>query len=127
MEQKVLASEPARAPESLRYFSQKILILLAFAGGAYILSLLSSVLIILFFAGFLTILFSSFLDTLNKKKIPDWLGMMFIFLGIILFFFIALFAIIPIFVKQIVLLFSSIGSSFDALESLYKGGGVGAL
>ncbi|HBB27161.1 TPA: hypothetical protein DCZ36_01530 [Candidatus Gracilibacteria bacterium] len=112
---------------SLRVFSQKVLMLLAFIGGIYILSLLNSILIILFLSGFLTILFSSFLDSMNKKNIPDWLGIIFIFLGVLLFFFIVLFAIIPIFVQQITLLFSYISSSFNTLETLYKGGGIDAL
>lgn len=119
-----IAKEPVAGgdipPLSLRVFSQKVLILLAFIGGIYILSLLNSILIILFLSGFLTILFSSFLDSMNKKNIPDWLGIIFIFLGVLLFFFIVLFAIIPIFVQQITLLFSYIGSSFSTLETLYK-------
>ncbi len=127
MEDKDLASEHVVTHDSLRLFSQKILVILAFLWGAYILSLLSSVLTILFFSGFLAILFSPFLNNINKKRIPDWVGLIIIFLGILLFFFIALFAIIPIFIKQIILLFSSIGSTFSTFESLYKSGGVDAL
>lgn len=119
--------QEAHSTSPLGLFSQKILILLAFAGGIYTLSLLSSVLAVIFFSGFLTILFSSPLSAMNRKRIPDWLGIIFIFFGIFLFFFIALFAIIPIFAKQIILLFSYIGNSFDALETLYKSGGVDAL
>lgn len=89
--------------------------------------LLSSVLTLLFFSGFLTLLFSPFLDSMNKRRIPDWLGIIFIFLGVLFFFFIALFAIIPIFVKQSVDLFSYIGSSFGTLDALYKSGGIDAL
>lgn len=64
---------------------------------------------------------------MNRKRIPDWLGIILIFLGISLFFFVALFAIIPIFAKQITLLFSYIASSFGTLETLYRSGGVDAL
>ncbi len=117
---KEFVAEKNVSSPSLKVFSQKILILLAFIGGIYMLSLLNSILIILFLSGFLTILFSSFLDNMNKKNIPDWLGIIFIFLGILLFFFIVLFAIIPIFVQQITLLFSYISSSFSTLEALYK-------
>lgn len=69
------------------------------------LYLLGSVLTVVFFAGFLTILLSPFLESMNRKRIPDWIGLLFIFLGVLFFFFVALFAIIPIFVKQSVLLF----------------------
>ncbi|MFA6091056.1 MAG: AI-2E family transporter [Candidatus Gracilibacteria bacterium] len=91
------------------------------------LSLLTSVLTILFFSGFLTILFSPMLTSMNRRRIPYWMGIIFIFLGILLFFFVALFAIIPIFAQQLVLLFSYISSSFDSMEVLYKSGGVDAL
>ena len=127
MEIKELFGKESRSPDSLRVFGQKIFIILLFSGGVYLLSLLSSVLAILFFSGFLTILFSSFLDGMNRKKIPDWLGIIFIFFGIFLFFFIALFAIIPIFTKQIALLFSYVGSSFETMEILYRSGGIDAL
>lgn len=113
--------------DSLKIFTQKILIVLAFVGGIYMLSLLTSVLTIFFFSGFLTILFSPFLDRMNKKGIPSWLGIVFILLGILLFFFIVLFAIVPIFTQQLAMLFSYIGDSFDALDKLYRSGGVDAL
>jgi predicted PurR-regulated permease PerM len=64
---------------------------------------------------------------MNRRRIPYWMGIIFIFLGILLFFFVALFAIIPIFAQQLVLLFSYISSSFDSMEVLYKSGGVDAL
>ncbi len=113
--------------DSLKLFSQKLLILIVFIEGIYTLSLLSSVLVILFFSGFLAILFSPFLESMNKKRIPDWIGIICIFSGILLFFFVALFAIMPIFVKQITLLFTYIGNSFVTLEELYKSGGIDAL
>ncbi len=112
---------------SLHIFTQKILILLVFFGVIYTLSLLTSILTILFFSGFLTILFSPLLTSMNRKRIPDWLGIIFIFLGILLFFFVVLFAIIPIFAEQIILLFSYMSSSFNNMEILYKSGGVDAL
>ncbi len=118
---------PLRQSSSLQVFSQKLLIVLGFSWGLYILYSLGSVLAILFFSGFLTILFSPLLSVMNRKKIPDWLGIIFIFLWILVFFFIALFAIIPIFTKQIILLFVYIGDTLNAIESLYKSGGVNAL
>lgn len=127
MEKKELITKETLSSPSLKVFSQKILILLAFIGGMYTLWLLSSVLTVVFFSGFLTILFSSFLDSMNKKRIPDWLGIIFLFLGVLLFFFIVLFAIIPIFAQQISLLFSYISSSFAHLETLYRSGGIDAL
>lgn len=127
MKKEELTTIESISSPSLQIFSQKILILLVFIGGIYTLFLLSSVLTIVFFSGFLTILFSSFLDSMNKKKIPDWLGIIFIFLGILLFFFVALFAIIPIFSQQLSLLFSYISSSFAHMESLYNSGGINAL
>ncbi|MDD2891396.1 MAG: AI-2E family transporter [Candidatus Gracilibacteria bacterium] len=127
MKKEEFTTVEVNSSSSLQIFSQKILILLAFIGGIYTLFLLSSVLTIVFFSGFLTILFSSFLDSMNKKRIPDWLGIIFIFLGILLFFFVALFAIIPIFAQQLSLLFSYISSSFAHMESLYNSGGIDAL
>lgn len=127
METKGTTKQEVCSDLSLKVFSQKILILLSFISGVYLLSLIASILAVLFFSGFLTILFSPFLDNMNKKRIPDWLGIIFIFSGIILFFFVALFAIIPIFIQQISLLFSYIGSSFGTLETLYKSGGIDAL
>ncbi|NDK19845.1 AI-2E family transporter [Candidatus Gracilibacteria bacterium] len=127
MEKKEFTLSEGLSSPSLRVFSQKILILLAFLGGIYTLSLLSSVLTIVFFSGFLTILFSSFLDSMNRKRIPDWLGIIFIFLGVLFFFFIVLFAIVPIFVQQITSLFSYVSNSFSELEILYRKGGVDAL
>lgn len=55
------------------------------------------------------------------------MGIILIFLLIFLFFFVAAFAIIPIFVKQISLLFTSATHSFTTLETLYKSGGIDAL
>jgi len=64
---------------------------------------------------------------MNRKRIPDWLGIIFIFLGVLFFFFIVLFAIVPIFVQQITSLFSYVSNSFSELEILYRKGGVDAL
>lgn len=114
-------------PRSLEVFSQKILVILLFMGGLYMLYLLSGVLSILFFSLFLTILFSPVLEKMGKKGVPDWLGIILIFLGIFLFFFVVLFAIVPIFVKQITLLTAYISSSFGHMESLYRAGGIDAL
>lgn len=116
-----------KSTHTLYIFSQKIWILLIFIMGLYILYLLTNILTILFFSSFLTILFSPLLTSMNRKKIPDWLGLIIIFFGIALFFFIVLFAIIPIFAEQIILLFSYLNASFNHLETLYKAGGVNAL
>lgn len=64
---------------------------------------------------------------MNQKRIPDWLGIIFILLGILLFFFVVLFAIVPIFTQQLAMLFSYIGDSFDTMDKLYRSGGVDAL
>ncbi|MDD2916847.1 MAG: AI-2E family transporter [Candidatus Gracilibacteria bacterium] len=124
---KIPPEETVQGSDSLVVFTQKALILLSLAAGLYMLYSLSSTLAVLFFSGFLTILFSPLLDSMNRKRIPDWLGILFIFLGILFFFFVALFAIIPIFAKQITLLFSYVGSTFSTLDALYKSGGVDAL
>lgn len=64
---------------------------------------------------------------MKKRHIPDFLGIIIIFFLIFLFFFVAAFAIIPIFIKQIVLLFSTVTQEFTTLETLYKSGGIEAL
>jgi predicted PurR-regulated permease PerM len=54
-----------------KVFSMKLLIIIAFALLMYFLYAISSFLYLLFFSIFLTLLFSPFLNKLNKYKIPD--------------------------------------------------------
>ena len=113
--------------DQLIAFAQKLLVLLAFAIGAYFLWLLLPVIAILCFSGFLAILFSPFLDAMNKRRIPDWFGTILIFLILFTFLLVAVFAIVPIFVKQTILLFSSLSGYLSGLEGAYQSGGIDAL
>jgi predicted PurR-regulated permease PerM len=89
-------------------FIIKILIAILAIGILLFLYNIFKILIIIFFALFLNILFSPFLNKLNKYKIHDWLGIILIYLILIIFIIIVFFAIIPIFVKQTVLIASNI-------------------
>lgn len=63
-----------------------------------------NILILLCFALFLNILFSPFLNTFNKIKISDGIGMILIYIWILIFIGLTFFSIVPIFVNQISIL-----------------------
>lgn len=122
-----VVQKEASTPTPLVLFTQKLLILSAFVATGYFLSLLAPFLSILFFSGFLTILFSPFLDKMRRYRIPDWLGILVIFSVFLLFLLIALLAIAPIFIKQIALLLSTLSGYLSGLEGAYTHGGFASL
>ncbi|MDD2907644.1 MAG: AI-2E family transporter [Candidatus Gracilibacteria bacterium] len=108
-------------------FSIKFLIIVSISAILGFLYLQLDILKILFFASFLLILFSPFLNKMNKRKIPDILGIFIIYLFFILFLLISFFAIIPIFVEQTSLLIDFLSKKMEILDQAYKLGGIEGL
>lgn len=83
-----------------KVFSIKLLIIIGFVLILYFLYSIASFLYLLFFSIFLTLLFSPFLNKLNKHKIPDAIWIIIIYIALILLILIAIFSIIPILLTQ---------------------------
>lgn len=103
-----------------KIFIKKILIILWFVILALFLYKILNIIILLWLSLFLWILFSPFLNKLNKRKINDFLWIIIIFL--ILFFVLSLiiFLIIPLIVDQSVVLFTLITNWANNLLEIYK-------
>ncbi|MDD3793799.1 MAG: AI-2E family transporter [Candidatus Gracilibacteria bacterium] len=108
-------------------FSIKFLIVIIILSIICFLYLQINILKILFFSSFLLVLFSSFLNKMNKIKIPDILGIFVIYFFFILFILISFFAIIPIFVEQTYNLVNFFANKFELLEQTYISGGIDGL
>ncbi|MCK9272661.1 AI-2E family transporter [Candidatus Gracilibacteria bacterium] len=108
-------------------FLIKLIITVAFGLSLWFLYEIGGILKILFLGVFLNLLFTPFLDKTKKYKIPDWLGILLIYLVILILVTVFLFVLIPIFTEQIgkmsVRLFDYIGF----LQDSYKTGGIRAL
>lgn len=100
-------------------FSIKFLIVIIILSIICFLYLQINILKILFFSSFLLVLFSSFLNKMNKIKIPDILWIFVIYFFFILFILISFFAIIPIFVEQTYNLVNFFANKFELLEQTY--------
>lgn len=111
-------------PVWLQDFTLKILIIAGIIIVWYFLYEISSILIILFLALFLNILFAPFLNTLNKWKIGNAIGIVLIYMMIALFLLVTLFAIIPIFVTQISSLVSVIDTYIKQTVEIYNQSGI---
>lgn len=81
---------------------------------------IGNIIAILVFALFLNVLFSPFLNRMNKWKIGDWLWIIIIYLVIIIFISIVFFAIVPIFIKQIILLTNNISDWISTVKNIYE-------
>lgn len=113
-------------PDSLA-FLRKLTVLTVFFLGLLVAYELLHVLAILAFAAFFTALFSPALTAMNRWKIPDFLGILLIYFGIILLAVTVFATTLPIFATQIVELFSTLSALADRLASDYASGGVAAL
>jgi len=100
-------------------FSIKFLIFICILAILGFLYLQIDILKILFFSSFLLVLFSPFLNKMNKKKIPDILWIFIIYFFFILFILISFFAIIPIFAEQTYNLVNFLANKFELLEKAY--------
>lgn len=98
---------------------KKLFVITFFIIWIYFAYRVGNIIAILFFALFLNILFSPFLNFLNKYKIGDAIGITIIYLFLLWILFVMFFAIIPIFVKQISLLFFNINLYIWDLKTAY--------
>lgn len=103
-----------------RVFSIKLLIIIAFVGLGFFLYSISSFLYLLAFSFFLTLLFSPFLNKMNRFKIPDFLWIIIIYIFLVLFLLIAIFSIIPILLKQSSMFIDFVQNYINNLANLYQ-------
>ncbi|EKE29378.1 MAG: protein of unknown function UPF0118 [uncultured bacterium (gcode 4)] len=103
-----------------RVFARKLAIFTAFLIVLFFIYSVADVLIVLFFALFLNVLFAPFLNMLNRARIRDGFWIIIIYLLIILFLVVVFFAIIPIFTKQIIFLFTQIWDNVNNLKTAYE-------
>lgn len=108
-------------------FLRKLVVLALFCGGLYLAFQLRHILAILAFSAFFTALFSPAIATMRRLRIPDFVGVLLIYLGIFFLVGTVFATTFPIFAKEIVTLFSTLSSLSDRLASAYAEGGVGAL
>lgn len=101
-------------------FIIKLTIIFLFITVLYFLYNIKNILIIFFISVFLNMLFSPFLNKLNKLKIWDWVWMILIFIVILIFSLITLFSIIPIFVNQIILFLNFLDLSSQEIINIYN-------
>lgn len=101
-------------------FSFKFLIIISILAMLGFLYLQLNILKILFFSSFLLVLFSPFLNKMNKRKIPDVVWIFIIYLFFILFLLVSFFAIIPIFMEQTYLLADFLSKKMEILDQAYK-------
>lgn len=105
--------------EELGLFTKKLLITIASIIVLIFVLNISDILIILGMAWFLNILFSPFLNKMNKIRISDWIWMAIIWLVIVFLVFLVISAAVPIFAKQISYLISNISSGLADFKSQY--------
>lgn len=103
-----------------KVFSIKLLIIAAFLLIAFFIYSISSFLYLLAFSFFLTLLFSPFLNKMNKLKIPDFLWIIIIYIFLVIFLLIAAFSIIPIILKQSSMFVDFIQNYINNLANLYQ-------
>lgn len=103
-----------------KIFSIKLLIIAAFLFIAFFLYSISSFLYLLAFSFFLTLLFSPFLNKMNKLKIPDFLWIIIIYIFLVIFLLIAAFSIIPIILKQSSMFVDFVQNYINNLANLYQ-------
>lgn len=120
-----LAPRPMH-PDSVSLL-RKLTVFTLFALGLFLAYELLHLLAIIAFAAFLTTLFSPALATFNRWKIPDFLGVLFIYFGVFVLAATVFATTLPIFATQIVALFSTLSGLAGKLATDYAAGGVGAL
>lgn len=108
-------------------FLIKLLIIVAFWMTIWFFYEIWGILKILFLWVFLNLLFTPFLERTKKYKIPDWLGIILIYLIIFTLLVIFLFVLIPIFTEQIWKMSVSLFNYIGSLQDLYKTGWIKSL
>ncbi|MDD3646068.1 MAG: AI-2E family transporter [Candidatus Gracilibacteria bacterium] len=102
----------------------KLFIILLFGIGIWIVYKISTILFILIFSLFLTVLFSPFLNYMNKHKINDLFGILIIFFILFIILSILIFSIIPLIVNQSANFFNSISTWVNNLRDTYNQSGI---
>lgn len=101
-------------------FINKIFIIIGFVLTALFLYKISNVLFILILSFFLTVLFSPFLNKLNKWKINDLIWIIIIFTWLLFIISLTMFLVIPLIVNQGIVLFNSIWNGFNSFIQIYQ-------
>lgn len=101
-------------------FITKLVILTVFIIICLFVYKILDILIILWLALFLNILFSPVLNRLNKWKISDGFGITLIYFSILLMIFVLIFAITPIFIKQFALILNILSDSINNYIDIYN-------
>ncbi len=107
-----------------KVFSIKLLIIIAFALILYFLYSIASFLYLLFFSIFLTLLFSPFLNKLNKHKIPDSIWIIIIYVALIVLILVAIFSIVPILLTQSSMFINYLQNYVNNLAISYHANGI---
>lgn len=102
-----------------KIFIKKIYIIMIFVLWLIFLYKISNIIIILFLSLFLNILFSPFLNRLNKYKINDFFWIIILFISLMLILTLVIFLIVPLIINQGVLLFNSIATDINWLLDIY--------
>ncbi len=116
----MLIKSKADNENQYKVFSIKLLIILLFLTIWFFLYSIATFIYLLLASFFLTLLFSPFLNKMNKYKIPDFLWVLIIYLFIILLIIITIFSILPILVKQSVLFIDFMQNYINNLAIWYK-------
>ncbi len=106
--------------EDSKNLYRKLVVITIFLIWVSLIYSISNILIILFFALFLNLLFSPFLNYLNSKKIWDLVWMLIIYFLLAAFMFLMFFAIVPIFVKQISLFTDMTQNWVWGIKTIYE-------
>lgn len=101
------------------HFLSKLVIIVIFISVLFFLYKIINIVVILFFALFLNVLFSPFLNKFNKWKIKDWLWMIIIYSIILTIILLVFFSIIPIFISQTTVLIQTIVSFINDKYYIY--------
>jgi predicted PurR-regulated permease PerM len=112
-----LADTSGRHSDELRLFGIKLLMVVGLLLGLAFLSYIASLLVTIAVSLFLTLVFSPFLDSMNRYRIPDGVGIAIIFLVIFSFFAFAGAMIVPLVAGQLLPLVDTVSSNLSTALS----------
>jgi predicted PurR-regulated permease PerM len=87
--------------QELTFWIKKILILLAFVAGLYVLWMLSSIILLVLIAGFVTIVMNPLINLWEKHKIPSWATLIGVYIVVFLLGSIVIGTLIPIIIEYV--------------------------
>lgn len=111
-------------PSEFKSFFLKLCIFWGFSIGLYLIYQIGNILVLLWLALFLNMLFAPFLNQMNRYKIKDTLWIFVIYGVIACIIFLMFFSILPIFIKQILALLDMIGKNVSIWMDIYKTSGI---